>query len=475
MYVSDTKRMLLTSARRIMILTVVVLFAYYLPFHLLMKLMDLTHVDYRHRLSVETRSLKRIGIVYSTQSRNKNERSSKFRCVGRENDIAAPWDRLCVFNDICYSVQENRFEFYPNPHTFLKPIFFDKAKGMLTQFSEKQDGQGFVTITHPRAKATWAPFVMNTTYPSVSVTRLTRLHALWKESVTDYNIGHMIWEDFGQLFYSMERMHEFDEEMVVMHATQIPQHPLFGKWQQHVMKVITPHPLVALKSYAQSFNTTHICFDRFIVGGPIFMFNTHEFPYVYHEVETLVDKWRSKIIQYHGFDPEYIPKTHLITITNKTESFGLSGYGRRRIYNLKEIVDFIKQAYPRIPVRVVEWHRVPFPEQIDILLRTTILITPQGGVAARVPFLPRGAHTIITDYYVDVPRNGNKAGESIDGLTYFHAHFPHVRKINYQVYGPQDYRWDYPGAHVTESDASIIIKTKRLALLLEKALEDMEP
>jgi hypothetical protein len=122
---------------------------------------------------------------------------------------------------------------------------------------------------------------------------------------------------------------------------------------------------------------------------------------------------------------------------------------------------------------VVEWHKVPFPKQIELLLNTTILISPAGGVSMIAPFLPHGAHAILMDYYVNHSGFGFNAGSSASMEGMLLNHFPHFKKDYYQIYGPPDYVFDFPGASDTRNDASILVNVTRLHLLIESAFEDL--
>jgi hypothetical protein len=89
------------------------------------------------------------------------------------------------------------------------------------------------------------------------------------------------------------------------------------------------------------------------------------------------------------------------------------------------------------------------------------------------PFLPHGAHAILMDYYVTKDAFGFKKGSSASMEGMLLNHFPHFKKDYYQIYGQQDYVFDFPGTSDTRNDASILVNVTRLHLLIESALEDM--
>ncbi|CAF3675909.1 unnamed protein product, partial [Rotaria sp. Silwood1] len=60
---------------------------------------------------------------------------------------------------------------------------------------------------------------------------------------------------------------------------------------------------------------------------------------------------------------------------------------------------FISSTYPKIQLDVIDWNKFTFAQQMHELYKTTILITPCGGISTIIPFLPDGTHAIIMDFY----------------------------------------------------------------------------
>jgi len=114
-----------------------------------------------------------------------------------------------------------------------------------------------------------------------------------------------------------------------------------------------------------------------------------------------------------------------------------------------------------------------FVEQIKLVINTTILISPAGGVSMIAPFLPHGSHAILMDYYVTKDGLGFQNGSSASMEGMLLNHFPHFKKDYYQIYGKQDYVFDFDGTIDTRNDASILVNLTRLHLLIESAIEDM--
>ncbi|CAF1058133.1 unnamed protein product [Adineta steineri] len=57
----------------------------------------------------------------------------------------------------------------------------------------------------------------------------------------------------------------------------------------------------------------------------------------------------------------------------------------------------------------------------------------------------------------------------------FLNHISHVKKHYYQIYKPKDYKFDYPASTNTREDSSIVINMTCLKLLIDNALQDIEP
>ena len=399
---------------------------------------------------------------------------SKFSCSGSENDVEAWSDRLCVFYHTCYNSDTRRFNYFQLAQRKTKPIFYDSIKGMLYHFTINNGDAPFLSLSSGGGTP-WAPVAVKEAYPVKNFTRLRPLHSLMQTRFGDGNIAHGLWEDLGSISYSLERMNVHDKNLVIMHVTKIPMTPLFRIYHRYVIPALSKNPMMEFETYVKSFKTKYVCFDRLIVGGQLSVFPR---PLIKenHGREALFHSWRSKIIQYNGFDPNFVPQKHHIIITNKSQSFWTHPAAKlhRAIANLEELVKFVRLTYSNISSEVVEWSTVPFNKQVEMLLNTTIFITPCGGVSLVLPLLPHGAHAIVMDYYAARALHGFQAGSSASMEGALLNHFPHVRKQYYQVYGPQDYQFDYPGASDPREASSVRVNMTRLQILIDKALEEME-
>ncbi|KAJ3028263.1 UNVERIFIED_CONTAM: hypothetical protein HDU68_002070 [Siphonaria sp. JEL0065] len=412
---------------------------------------------------------------------NKNSRRfSHFRCAGDDNDIDRRGERICVFENVCYNLQHKQWNYFVRPDTQRKPILFDMYRGERFDFWE--EGLGFVALSgFTQGSTDWAPIVQTMpspayVSPSTTIT-LQNLHAIFHLAVHDDNLGHLLWEEMGMLWYSMIRLNAYSTDLIAMHAVNpLPDRKLNKKFRNAFFKAFTPNDPVNLEEYifAKAKSGTSpsepaikdVCFDQLLAGGNML-------------------RLRNRILSVHGIDWTKTPVNHRIVFTNKTETLKKNIDGglatNRGISNLAEIVTHVKKRYPSVKVDVIEWQKLGIKEQLELLQSTTLLITPSGGVSTLLPFLPEGAHAIIVDYYERTgdPWYGTQPKTSVSMEAPMWNHFPHVKKLYYQVWGAADLVSDVPGKTVEEVDWRYEVSTKinlgRLDKLIEAGFEDMEP
>lgn len=112
-------------------------------------------------------------------------------------------------------------------------------------------------------------------------------------------------------------------------------------------------------------------------------------------------------------------------------------------------------------------------EQLRLVARTTIAISPCGGISMILPFLPEGAHAILMNYMVandDARRHGECDGCSWTMEAELWRHVRHVHKQYYQVWGPADFAGGKPGR-----DSAVRVDVARLERLIRVSLFEMQP
>jgi hypothetical protein len=307
------------------------------------------------------------------------------------------------------------------------------------------------------------------TIPPQDVTYVKPLHILFRHwKIPKLNLGHFLWEDLLGSYASIMRLGLQDEDGIVMDLNG-DDGKLFQKFQPF-FKGITNKPVIGFETYMNTDlnQTRHICFEQLQAGGATGVFQKEHRRYNIGR-EQQFRQFRDNILRRNGFDPEYVPKNHQIIVTMKTEK-----KFKRDIANLDEVVKFLRDTYPTIETKVVDFAKLTIKEQLELMMNTTIYITPAGGVSMMAPFLPVGAHAIFMDFHVTHPMYGFAKGESGSMEGAFWNHWAHIKRDYYQVRKEgEDYVFDHKGAKDARWFASIIVKPARLKEIVDAALEDM--
>ncbi|KAL0481080.1 NAD kinase [Acrasis kona] len=398
------------------------------------------------------------------------DRFSNFRCVGDMNDKLKLEARSCVFNNICYDTRANTFNYYQSKPSI---ILFDKNVGPIRTFASGR----FLALNRKLfGLEAWAPTIRITPAPKEEeVTRLKNVHVLYKHSAREFSFGHIVFEDFGNIFNSFYRLGTKMKNSVIMHKYVVPEDERFQNFEKEYRPAITSNPIVSLKPYMNSFGKRYVCFDQLQVSSPPVPFDPIA-TVTNQGKEDMFYQFRNAILKYHNIDPEYVPTKHKIIITDKKRSNFRKGR-KRVIANLDELHLFLKSNYPDIDIEVIAWDEKTVKEQLLLTMDCTIMITPCGGVSFNLPFLPHNAHAIVMDYFSgDQPEEwrGVMANQSASMEGGYWNHFWHFKTMYYQVFDKSDWEWDFEGATNTRQDASIVIKMERIKDLIDTALEQME-
>lgn len=424
-------------------------------------------------------------------------RYSKFRCSGDENHVDGYVERLCVFENVCYDRETDSFKFYTRKSASPRPVLFESKLGELYNFTH--NNHGFVALT----QLFWAADLTNYDHsfaPQIimgelpvnvspnSTLRLSPLHVLWSTWASDDNLGHLLWEEIAGIWYAMIRMNVLSTNVTAMHwPDSLPERNLARKFRDAFFPAITSTSPVSFYPYLEklagplSDGIQHICFDELLIGGNVRRFLQRMSWHNYGH-EPLFFSLRSRILETFGFNPYSLPQTHQILIVHKTNSnyhFDKRYQTHRSIYNIDEVVKFIVNKYSQVSVCVVDLSDYSIKEQLDLLLNTTLLLTPAGGISMLLPFLPNGANAIILDYLEkeDNELVGTKSGESVSMEAPFWNFWPHVKKLYYQVRSKEELRPDDPNDTLESiswrDEASVNINLDRLEALMDMAFENM--
>ncbi|CAF3509515.1 unnamed protein product [Rotaria sp. Silwood1] len=397
---------------------------------------------------------------------------STWTCTGNMNYESDWRRRTCAFKNICYNKERKVFQFYRKPGSIKTPVLFDLKLGRIYDFNI--NNHGFVSlVARATHRESWGPTIVEEWLPPVDkVPYLDNVHVLFMHWHVSFNPGHVIWEDIASTYFSMVRLNEYDRDAVLIEYRNFPKEgSQFYRMYENLVPAVAAD-VDGLDDYTNSFPSPLVCFRTIVAGGAHSMFSIGNEPYT-HGKERLLYDYRTAILQYHGVNVSHLPSRHRIVLVNKTRAFRRS---LRSIKNLVEVKHFIYSTYPKIKFDVIDWSQYAFTQQMHELYKTTILITPCGGISTIIPFLPEGTHAIIMDFYVNkqayLKGERYRIGESgsMDGALF--NYFPHVRKLYYQVRSAADYVLDFPGGSNTRHDASIKINMTRLKELIDTALQE---
>ncbi|KAJ3334792.1 hypothetical protein HDU91_002524 [Kappamyces sp. JEL0680] len=192
-------------------------------------------------------------------------------------------------------------------------------------------------------------------------------------------------------------------------------------------------------------------------------------------MEPIFFQYRSDIMTLHGLDPYAAPVFHQIVLMKKSTSQHSTDTKPRR--HFRDIANFdalergIREKYPSHKVIVLDPTIVTLQEQLAIISKTGILVTPPGGISMLIPFLPPGAHAIILDYWGSDDRLVNtRYGESVSMEASLWNVFPHVTKQYYQIMDASDIQPDFEGATNTRDDFSVVVDLNRIVFMVNQAM-----
>jgi hypothetical protein len=316
------------------------------------------------------------------------------------------------------------------------------------------------------------------------------IYVLWRPwSVIDANLGHLLWEEIASMYYLSLQLPLFSYDpdlrydrtqvkvLCVLAQDEIPSNPLFHTIVDTFLPVLSDSPLQFLHNY-----TRRVCFEKVVAGGAMVMFLPESRNL---GKEYLFQKFRRQVLSHFHIPPPSFPltsSTFHIVLTRKISTF-LGGY-RRRIENVDEVWEFLQHKCAHeiwvhratmqnvsFHVSIETWMEKSMVEQIHLMHQTQLLITPPGGISMFMPFLPQGAHAIITDFYSSKAEHGFASNVSASMEAPFWNHWPHFKKLYYQVW-PGDYVMDIQDSTDTRNYASVRMSLRRVNQLVNVALQD---
>lgn len=185
-------------------------------------------------------------------------------------------------------------------------------------------------------------------------------------SIRDFNFGHFLWE-YLMTSMSLAEMFGFNRRTTVLLnvGSGSQRYEKYDKLIGMRSLDLTAGKQVCVASVAIG---DHKCLNRM-------WSHTAEIP--------SPTAFKRRFNEEFGADPQGGIK--FITLMRKR--------GRRIPLNFDEIVTFLQKRFAPIQVKVLDILSTSISEQIDVLRRTFLLITPAGGISCAAPLLPH--HSIV--------------------------------------------------------------------------------
>ena len=399
---------------------------------------------------------------------------SSFRCAGNEKQVAKPSGRLCMFHNLCMEgipPDAQQFFFKQN---MSHPILYDEELGYLSKFISDQP---FVYLT-PRPLSgsekfvPFAPIVVERPLPIKQVSPLG-VHLLWEKRIDDNNIGHLVWDDFFSLWIGLRT---FDLHRQPAKVLNVGKHcdGLCSKMADLFITKILGLQVEDYHEYAESWSNLNspMCFTTLLVGGygtSFFGGDTTE----HRAADPTLYEYRAQALRAIGLNPDSVPRTHHIVLVEKSQS---NRGAMHDIANIIEVERFLRMTYPEIRITVIDWKDIGLTDQLELLMSTTVIISPAGGVSTLLPFLPNGAHAILMDFPLIEEEGGSKSVSMEGG---FWDHWSHIKNDYYIVNKSEQYVWQ-EGCDASKEDcnlrdhARVVIDVTQLQLLIDGAFAEMD-
>ncbi|KAL1523039.1 hypothetical protein AB1Y20_018000 [Prymnesium parvum] len=434
---------------------------------------------------------------------------SRYECVGDESSIKPRVQRACLFRRVCLDTRSGEFTYHRRPDLTPAPVLFDRRYGHLFHFRhEAEAGQGerksgaedFLGLNkHVRYKdhVRWSPLVVERPLPNGDEAVHLRTLALLSAPFVPTNLGHVVWEEAFPLLLAMAQLGAYESRAIVLRtrgcnesAAGVPSSAsealLCTKFVDGFLRPLQGSRSAGLWTL-QALRARHfpkpVCFQKMIVGGFFDMFNgahhAGKEPFIQERL------FRHRVLRFHGISPTASPPaSHLLLLVRKQ--------GRRGIFNFDQVKRHIRngcagQCQGIKRVEVASFHTMTVRAQLALVSRSTLAISPPGGVSMILPFLPEGAHVILLNYMIAKTVDGVVHAEGTRSSRQVHQeclgcswtmeaelwrHVRHVHKLFYQVWAAEDFANGRPGR-----DSAVVVKLPRLSYLIRVALDamDVEP
>ena len=418
---------------------------------------------------------------------------SSYQCLGRQTDIHAVRRRPCRFKNVCYHRPSLQFQYY-NPSN--DPVFYDSMLGPLYKF-QVDNQPGFIQVNAlPYMDVSWFTPMVTKTSPvsqndAVWVQDTTAIFASWSR---EYNFGHFVFEELASAYTALVRFGIYPmggnsrkPKVQLLDLRHQPNNKRYLSLLNDFMGAFsTPFPVRDVRIFMDDVakekgGAELVCFHDLVVSSATQSFLSPHDEYQMG-TEPIWAQYRSDILLSHGIDPLLKPTRHQMLILKKTKSLYKSGENRvhfRDIVNFDEMVNHIKLKFGSLFDIIVfdpSVEGITMTRQLEMISKTTILVTCPGGISMLVPFLPPQSHAIVLDYYESLDNGlvSTRQGESVTMEASLWNVFPHVYKHYYQIMDPdEEIVPDFEGASDTREDFSVKVNPVRMEYMINVAISSI--
>ncbi len=328
---------------------------------------------------------------------------SSLWCHGDNGVSAAVHQRTCLLQNICYvrDSSTSRWVFYYNSSSPTFNFFEGRKRSVLPVGHVLVNLQAY----QEGLERYWVPDLSNDTVPNdlFHLTEVNMLfHMFWPE-----NFGHMLVDDVMAAYWALS-MFSINTQDVQLIGSIMCDGIFIGsdlarceRFYAQVLPSFSRHPLVSLPALVG--NKSTMCFKRLVVGIGMRTMRDHN--------PALRQQFREQVLVNLGRNPYSAPPKDLIVFLLKK--------GRRAPLNTEEAFNHIRTSFPEVTCELVNVTDMTFREQVFLMLRTTVLITPCGGMSLIALFLNPGAVSIFIDFY----NPSLNATDSMEGWAHQEAWF----------------------------------------------------
>ena len=349
-----------------------------------------------------------LGQKSMTMRRNASEGWSGHHCIGdMDTDLQAhesknprvTLTRACSFSNVCWAPATGEWLYYQN--------------------DSPQHGEGLPSLATSsggaRRRDMLSLKVVNRREPSgAHVARIRRLTALMGGRFAP-NIGHFVWDHAFALLTSMSQLGVYASELNVLRTSACMKHgsqngfvpelcaaladaflaPLNGRspvasprgWVRTLDELRAAHP-----------TSKRLCFDQLQAGGT---YNAFDAEPLNVGREGFIALYRYRVLQWHGLNPLASAASPRILLVRKTGKHADSGRHKRFISNFEEVSEYVRGRFGQhADIRVTSFADMTFADQLKQVTSTSISFSPCGGISMILPFLPHGAHVVLTNYII---------------------------------------------------------------------------